>query len=129
MAKTLGKQEAALLAYVQMRNLREIRSGDLVGPLKLSVRQEQALLSRMNKRGLIAQIRRGLYLVPGKLPLGGVWTPELAVTVNALMADKQACYQICGPNAFNRYGYDEQVPPLKIRLSLRLLISERIRVR
>jgi hypothetical protein len=26
------------------------------------------------------------------------------------MADKQARNQITGPNAFNRYGYDEQIP-------------------
>ncbi len=26
------------------------------------------------------------------------------------MEDRQGCYQICGPNAFNRYGFDEQVP-------------------
>lgn len=26
------------------------------------------------------------------------------------MADKQASYQIIGPNAFNRYGYEEQIP-------------------
>ncbi len=110
MAKRLGKQEVALLAYVQMRDLHEIRTGDLVGPLNLSARQEQTLLSRMNKSGLIAQIRRGLYLVPSKLPLGGVWVPDLALAVNALMADKQARYQICGPNAFNRYGFDEQIP-------------------
>jgi predicted transcriptional regulator of viral defense system len=26
------------------------------------------------------------------------------------MEDSKAKYQICGPNAFNRYGFDEQVP-------------------
>jgi predicted transcriptional regulator of viral defense system len=26
------------------------------------------------------------------------------------MAEKQGRYQICGPNAFNRYGFDEQIP-------------------
>jgi hypothetical protein len=26
------------------------------------------------------------------------------------MEDQGARYQICGPNAFNRYGFDEQVP-------------------
>ena len=110
MAGRLGHQEAAFLAYVQMRNLREVRSGELTGPLKLSTKQEQDLLSRMNRRGLIAQVRRGLYLVPPRLPLGGVWTPDDATAINALMADKRARYQITGPNAFNRYGYDEQIP-------------------
>jgi predicted transcriptional regulator of viral defense system len=26
------------------------------------------------------------------------------------MEDRQGRYQICGPNAFNRYGFDDQVP-------------------
>jgi len=60
--------------------------------------------------GMIASVRRGLYLFPEKLPLGGVWTPDEATTINALIADKQARYQITGPSAFNRYGYDEQIP-------------------
>jgi len=110
MARKLGQQEATFMAYVQMRGLRTVRSGDLVAPLKLSARQEQNLLSRMNRRGMIAQVRRGLYLVPTKLPLGGVWTPDEAGALGALMADKQARYQVAGPNAFNRYGFDEQIP-------------------
>jgi predicted transcriptional regulator of viral defense system len=110
MARKLGQQEAAFMAYVQMRELRTVRSGDLVAPLKLSAKQEQDLLSRMNQRGMIAQVRRGLYLVPSKLPLGGVWTPDEASALGAIMADKQARYQVTGPNAFNRYGFDEQIP-------------------
>jgi predicted transcriptional regulator of viral defense system len=109
-AQKLGQQEVAFMAYVQMRDLRTIRSGDLVASLKLSAKQEQDLLSRMNRRGLIAQVRRGLYLVPPKLPLGGIWTPSEAGALGAIMADKQARYQVTGPNAFNRYGFDEQIP-------------------
>ncbi len=59
---------------------------------------------------MIAQVRRGLYLVPAKLPLGGIWTPSETSALNTLMADKQARYQVTGPNAFNRYGFDEQIP-------------------
>jgi predicted transcriptional regulator of viral defense system len=110
MARKLGQQEATFMAYVQMRNLRTVRSGDLVAPLKLSAKQEQNLLSRMNQRAMIAQVRRGLYLVPAKLPLGGAWTPDEASALGALMSDKQARYQVTGPNAFNRYGFDEQIP-------------------
>ena len=110
MARKLGQLEAAFMAYVQMRHLRMVRSGDLVAPLKLSAKQEQDLLSRMNRRGMIAQVRRGLYLVPSKLPLGGVWTPDEASALGAIMADKGARYQVAGPNAFSRYGFDEQIP-------------------
>jgi predicted transcriptional regulator of viral defense system len=59
---------------------------------------------------MIAQVRRGLYLVPPMLPLGGVWTPDEASAVNTLMEDKKGRYQVSGPNAFYRYGFDGQVP-------------------
>ena len=110
MAKKLGQLESALLAYVQMRSLRIVRTGDLVGPLRISAKQERELLSRMARSGLIANVQRGLYLVPPRLPLGGTWTPDEATALNALMDDKRARYQITGPNAFQRYGFDEQIP-------------------
>jgi hypothetical protein len=59
---------------------------------------------------MIARVRRGLYLVPPRLPLGGAWTPDEILAINTLIEDREGRYQICGPNAFNRYGYDEQVP-------------------
>jgi len=110
MARKLGKLEAAALAYVQMRDLRTVTTGDLVTALRITAKQERELLSRMARTGMIAKVRNGLYLFPAKLPLGGVWTPDEATAINTLMADKQARYQITGPNAFNRYGYDEQIP-------------------
>ena len=110
MARKLGQLEAAALAYVQMRNVRTVEVGELAAALRITAKQERELLSRMARAGMIAKVRKGLYLFPAKLPLGGVWTPEEATVINALMADKQARYQITGPNAFNRYGYDEQIP-------------------
>lgn len=55
-------------------------------------------------------MRRGLYLVPRELPLGGSWTPDETLALNTLMNDRAGRYQICGPNAFNRHGFSEQVP-------------------
>ena len=98
------------LAYVQMRDIRTVKMGDLVAALRITAKQERELLSRMARASLIASVRKGLYLFPERLPLGGVWTPDEATAINALMADKQARYQITGLNAFNRYGYDEQIP-------------------
>jgi predicted transcriptional regulator of viral defense system len=110
MKRRLGNLERQLLAYAQMRELRELRTGDLTGPLRLTGKQERELLSRMARTGLIAQVRRGLYLLPAKLPLGGKWTPDDALALNTLINDRGGSYQICGPNAFNRYGFDEQIP-------------------
>ena len=110
MARGLGQIETLLFAYVQLRELPIVRVGELSEPLGLSAIQERKLLSRLAKAGLIARVRRGLYLVPPKLPLGGKWTPSEALALNTLMGDQKGRYQICGPNAFNRYGFDEQVP-------------------
>lgn len=110
MAKTLGQLETLCFAYVQMRNLRAVRTDDLTDALRITLKQARELLSRMARRGLIAQVRRGLYLVPARLPLGGKWSPDEALVLNTLMEDQQGRYQVCGPNAFRRYGFDEQVP-------------------
>jgi predicted transcriptional regulator of viral defense system len=110
MKTTLGKQETQLLAYLQMRKRQTVRSGELTEPLQLSRDQERKLFSRMARGGLIARVRNGFYLVPAQLPLGGAWSPDEILALNALMEDRQGRYQICGPNAFNRYGFDEQIP-------------------
>ena len=110
MAKKLGQLEALFFAHVQMRDLRTVRTDDLAEPLQITLKQARELLSRMCRSGLIARVRRGLYLVPPRLPLGGKWSPDEALALNTLMEDKEGRYQVCGPNAFNRYGFDEQLP-------------------
>ena len=110
MGRKLGNLERQLLAYAQLRNIREIRTGDLTGPLNISSKQERELFSRMAKSGMIAQVRRGLYLVPSRLPLGSNWTPNETLALNTIMGDVGGRYQICGPNAFNRYGFIDQIP-------------------
>ncbi len=99
-----------MLAYLQMRKQRVVRTGELTGPLRLSPLQERELFRRMARGRLIARVRPGLYLVPSQLPLGGSWSPDEALALNTLLEDRQGRYQICGPNAFNRYGFDDQIP-------------------
>jgi len=99
-----------LLAYIQMRKRRTVKTGELLDPLQLSRDQERELFRRMARGGLIARVRPGLYLVPEQLPLGGSWSPDEFLALNTLMEDRNGRYQICGPNAFNRYGFDEQIP-------------------
>ena len=110
MKRRLGNLERQLLAYAQMRGLRTLGTGSLLGPLHISAKQERELFSRLSRGGMLAQVRRGLYLVPPRLPLGGTWSPGEVLALNALMEDQGGRYQICGPNAFNRYGFTEQVP-------------------
>lgn len=111
MKRKLGILETQFFAYVQMRKLRTVRAGDLVASvLKMAPEQERKLFSRLSRGGLIARVRQGLYLVPPGLPMGGAWTPSEALALNALMEDVKGRYQICGPNTFNQYGFDDQIP-------------------
>ena len=110
MKRQIGRMELQLLTYTQMRGWSTVRTGDLRGPMRLSADQERKLLSRLARAGMIARVWRGLYLVPPRLPLGGLWTPDEGLALNTLMAARGGRYQICGLNAFNRYGFDEQMP-------------------
>lgn len=110
MKRALGKQETQFLAYAQMRELRTVRTGDLMRPLGLTREQERELFRRLARGKLIARVRPGLYLVPKRLPLGGSWSPDEILALNTLIEDRGGRYQICGPNTFSRYGFDEQVP-------------------
>jgi predicted transcriptional regulator of viral defense system len=126
MKNSLGQLEARLFAYVQLRGLKTVRVGELGGSLHLTSVQERKLLSRLEKAGLIARVWRGLYLVPPRLPLGGKWSPDEILALNTLMAEKQGQYQLCGPNAFNRYGFEEQVPARMYAYNNRLSGERRI---
>jgi predicted transcriptional regulator of viral defense system len=67
-------------------------------------------LSQLTRKGLIARVRRGLYLAPSRLPVGGRWNPGEALALTTLIRDRAGDYQISGPNTFHRYGWTEQVP-------------------
>ena len=72
--------------------------------------QERRVLSRLARKGLIARVRPGLYLVPPRLPPGGRWSPGEFLALSTLMSDRGGRYQISGPNTFYRYGWTDQVP-------------------
>lgn len=97
MKRRLGNLERQLLAYAQLRKVRELRTGDLTRPLGITAKQERELYSRLARAGLIAQVRRGLYLIPRELPLGGAWTPDEALALNTLMADRAAAIRSAVP--------------------------------
>ncbi len=110
MSGTLGTLETQLLAYGQMRGRPAVRSEEIIEALGLTASQTRELMSRMSRRGLITRVRRGLYLIPARLPPGGKWTPSEFLSLDTLIRDREGAYQICGPSAFLRYGFDDQVP-------------------
>jgi len=109
MAVALGKTATQFFAYVQMRRLQTVRTGELLGALGITPQQERELLSRLARHSLIARVRRGLYLVPPRLPPGGKWSPNEFLALTTLI-DQGGRYQVCGPSAFYRYGWDKQIP-------------------
>jgi predicted transcriptional regulator of viral defense system len=110
MKKRLGSIETQFFAYLQMRKIRLVEAGKTLQFLGLTKLQEVELFRRLTRGRIIARVRPGLYLVPERLPLGGIWTPNEIEALNALIQDQKGIYQICGPNAWNRYGYSEQIP-------------------
>ncbi|MEX2119064.1 MAG: type IV toxin-antitoxin system AbiEi family antitoxin domain-containing protein [Pirellulales bacterium] len=105
----LTQLETRFFGYTQSTRTATVATGDLAAAVGIAPEQEKRVLSRLSRRGLIARVRRGLYLVPPRIPPGGRWSPSEALALATLMADQKARYQISGPNAFSRYGWDEQV--------------------
>jgi len=110
MSRALGQLEAQALAYCQSRERPAVTAGELVRELNWTPEQERKVLSQLARKGFIARVRRGLYLVPNRLPVGGRWNPGEMLALTTLIADRNGAYQISGPNAFHRYGWTEQVP-------------------
>lgn len=106
----IGSLEAQLLAYAQLRQQEIIRTGELAPVLGISSKQEWELLSRMARSGLLIRLKRGVYLAPLRIPPGGRWAASGYYILSKLMFVYEGKYQIGGPNAFNFYGYDDQVP-------------------
>jgi len=102
--------EARALAFAQANGGSAFASGELRKGLGLTAAQERKILHRLHRNGLIVRIRRGLYLFPKALPLARPWNPGVHLVISELFAACGGRYQICGPNAFHRYGWTDQVP-------------------
>lgn len=110
MSQMLGELGTRFFAIIQMRNIDLVRTGDVVRHLGITESQERHLLSRLARQNMIVRIQRGVYQVPQKLPTGGKWSPGGYQLLYSLMKEQQTKWQLCGPNAFNRYGFSEQIP-------------------
>lgn len=106
----LGPLEIQLFAYTQMRGKVLVRTGELTNILGISKKQEWELLSRMARTGLIIRLTRGVYLIPSRVPPGGKYGADQYLVLEKLMEVLKGKYQVSGPNAFNFYGFSDQVP-------------------
>ncbi len=123
---SLGRLASGFFAFVQMRRHELIKTGEVAPVLGLSRAQERDLFRRLTRDGWIIRLRRGLYLAPRVLPAGGRWNPSESVVLPAFMKAIKGQYQISGPTAFNRYGFDDQVSNAVFVYNNRLSGSRRI---
>ncbi len=106
----LGSLSSRFFAYVQLKKLEIVRTGDIAPILGITGSQEADLFRRLSFSGWIVRLKRGVYLVPSRIPPGGKYSPGAALILQKLMAEEEGEYQICGPTAFNSYGLDDQIP-------------------
>ena len=109
MLSGFGALEGQLLSWAQMTGTLCASNTQIMESLRLNPIQCRKLLDRMNRRGTIIQLKRGLYLLPQKLPPGGKWQPSPEVAIWYYMTSLGATWQETGPAAFNYYGLTEQV--------------------
>jgi predicted transcriptional regulator of viral defense system len=106
----LGQLSSRFFAYVQLKEKDTVRTGELTVALGITRSQERDLLYRLSDSGWIVRLKRGVYLVPPRIPAGGKYSPGVGLVLRKLLQEEEGAYQICGPSAFNFYGLDDQVP-------------------
>jgi predicted transcriptional regulator of viral defense system len=106
----LGSLSSRFFAYIQLKKLEIVRTGEIAPILGLTRSQESDLFRRLSDSGWIVRLKRGVYLVPPRIPAGGKYSPGVPLILQKLMEEDKGEYQICGPTAFNFYGFDEQIP-------------------
>ena len=94
----LGELSSRFFAYVQLKQKDTVRTGELSSVLCITQSQERGLLHRLADSGWIVRLKRGVYLVPPRIPAGGKYSPGIALILQKLMLKMNGKYQICGHN-------------------------------
>lgn len=105
----LGPLQTQLMGWIQMTGRETLTTLEIVENLRLKPNRASELVDRMASAGLATQLRRGLYLFPDRIPLGGKWQPMLEKAVWYYLTDKGAQWQETGLGAFNHYGLSQQI--------------------
>lgn len=121
-----GPLESRVLAWAQWRGVECISTVDLAKALRLGVEQARQLMKRMGKKGVVITLRKGLWLLPRTLPLGGRWTPAPAIVLKHFFEAAGGNYQETGPGAFQFHGLSEQVANITTVYNTRLSGRSRI---
>ena len=108
----LGSLSSRFFAYVQLKKKEIVRTGEIAPILNITGSQERDLFRRLSDSGWILRLKRGVYLVPSRIPAGGKYSPGTTLILQKLMKEENGKYQVCGPTAFNFYGLDDQIPSI-----------------
>ena len=81
----LGDLSTRFFAYVQLKEKDIIQTGELTPVLGVTDSQERDLLRRLSHSGWIVRLKRGVYLVPPRIPAGGKYSPGIALILQKLM--------------------------------------------
>ena len=84
----LGSLSSKFFAYVQLKKKDIVRTGELVPVLSISESQERSLLHRLSNSGWIVRLKRGVYLIPPRIPAGGKYSPGAALILQRLMEEE-----------------------------------------
>jgi predicted transcriptional regulator of viral defense system len=83
--KELGDLSSRFFAYVQLKKKDIIRTGELLPVLGINESQERDLFRRLSDSGWIVRLKRGVYLVPPRIPAGGKYSPGVGLILQKLM--------------------------------------------
>jgi predicted transcriptional regulator of viral defense system len=108
-----GIQDYGLFALSERRSNGRtwalLTSEEVSEALGITWQQTARLFSRLLLQKRVQQVRRGLYLIPGRLPIGKIWQLSSYEVLWAYMDKLKANWQITGISAFNHYGFSTQV--------------------
>ena len=88
----LGSISSGFFAYARLKKLDIVRIGEIAPILDISASQERDLFRRLSNSGWIVRLKRGIYLVPPRIPIGGKYSPGSALILQKIMVEKQAIY-------------------------------------
>ncbi len=105
-----NRQLSTLLAKLRSNGRQSVAAGEFAQQLGLSVRHERVLIQHLVNAGDLVRVERGRFLIRPQNLRNSEWSPNESLALAALITDAGGQYQLCGPNAFQRYGWDDQVP-------------------
>jgi predicted transcriptional regulator of viral defense system len=85
-------------------------TGEIAQALGISAARERALIRDLTREGSLFPVQRGRYILRPPNYRFAPWSPTEALSLKSLVLDAGGRYQLCGPSAFQHFGWDDQIP-------------------